>query len=122
MAKGEEKRTKPTERNADWTGGPLMTTDSVSGDTDSLPALLSRAGQRLLYARTSAQVLEAKRITELALHYAKVTVQPMKPMLIVCVSSPAPRYGWRMRWMRWISTRVAARKPPRGPGRFPPPP
>jgi len=50
-----------------------MATDSVSGDADSLPALLSRAGQRLLYARTSAQVLEAKKIAELALHYAKVT-------------------------------------------------
>lgn len=38
-----------------------------------LPALLSRASQILLDARSSAEVLEAKRIAELALHYAKVT-------------------------------------------------
>jgi len=42
-------------------------------DTSNLPALLSRAGQRLLDARSSAEVLEAKRLAEAALHYAKVT-------------------------------------------------
>lgn len=40
---------------------------------DNLPGLLARAGQRLLDARTSAEVLEAKKLAELALHYAKVT-------------------------------------------------
>ena len=39
----------------------------------SLPALLERAGQRLLEARTSAEVLEAKKLAEAALHYAKIT-------------------------------------------------
>jgi phage N-6-adenine-methyltransferase len=38
-----------------------------------LPTLLRRAGQRLLDARTSAEVLEGKRLAETALHYAKVT-------------------------------------------------
>jgi phage N-6-adenine-methyltransferase len=38
-----------------------------------LPGLLARAGQRLLDARNSAEVLEAKKIAEAALHYAKVT-------------------------------------------------
>lgn len=40
---------------------------------DGLPALVARAGQRLLDARNSAEVLEAKQIAEAALHYAKVT-------------------------------------------------
>ena len=39
----------------------------------NLPALVSRAGQRLLDARNSAEVLEAKHIAESALHYAKLT-------------------------------------------------
>lgn len=39
----------------------------------NLPGLLARAGQRLLDARTSAEVLEAKKLAEAALHYAKVT-------------------------------------------------
>lgn len=38
-----------------------------------LPELLSRAGTRLLEARTSAEVLEAKQLAEAALHYARVT-------------------------------------------------
>lgn len=40
---------------------------------ENLPGLLARAGQRLLDARTSAEVLEAKKLAEAALHYAKVT-------------------------------------------------
>jgi phage N-6-adenine-methyltransferase len=39
---------------------------------NNLPSLVSRAGQRLLDARNSAEVLEAKKIAEMALHYAKV--------------------------------------------------
>lgn len=39
---------------------------------ENLPGLLARAGQRLLDARNSAEVLEAKKLAELALHYAKV--------------------------------------------------
>lgn len=38
-----------------------------------LPALLSRAGNRLLEARTSAEVLEARQLAQAALHYARVT-------------------------------------------------
>jgi len=48
----------------------------MSGATESgvnLPALLARAGQRLLDARDAAEVLEAKHLAEAALHYAKVT-------------------------------------------------
>lgn len=40
---------------------------------DNLPGLIARAGQRLLDARSSAEVLEAKAIAEAALHYARVT-------------------------------------------------
>lgn len=40
---------------------------------ENLPGLLSRAGQRLLDARNSAELLEAKQLAEAALHYAKVT-------------------------------------------------
>jgi N6-adenosine-specific RNA methylase IME4 len=40
---------------------------------ESLPALVDRAGHRLLEARSSAEVLEAKAIAEAALHYAKIT-------------------------------------------------
>lgn len=42
-------------------------------DRESLPALLGRAGSRLLEAQSSAELLEAKKIAEAALHYAKVT-------------------------------------------------
>ncbi|AWM07726.2 DNA N-6-adenine-methyltransferase [Bradyrhizobium symbiodeficiens] len=35
--------------------------------------MLSRAGRRLLEARTSAEVVEAKKLAEIALHLAKVT-------------------------------------------------
>lgn len=45
----------------------------MDGDTPNLPALVSRAGQRLLDAHSSAEVLEAKALAEAALHYAKVT-------------------------------------------------
>jgi N6-adenosine-specific RNA methylase IME4 len=41
--------------------------------TESLPDIISRAGNRLLLARNSGEVLEAKSIAEAALHYAKVT-------------------------------------------------
>lgn len=41
--------------------------------TESLPDILSRAGNRLLLARNSGELLEAKKIAEAALHYAKVT-------------------------------------------------
>lgn len=40
---------------------------------ENLPALVTRAGQRLLDARSSAEVLEAKALAEAALHYAKIT-------------------------------------------------
>lgn len=40
---------------------------------ENLPGMIARAGQRLLDARDSAEVLEAKHIGEAALHYAKVT-------------------------------------------------
>jgi DNA N-6-adenine-methyltransferase (Dam) len=39
----------------------------------SLPALIDRASRRLIEARSSAEVLEAKHIAEAALHHAKVT-------------------------------------------------
>lgn len=41
--------------------------------SDSLPDIISRAGDRLLAARNSGELLEAKKIAEAALHYAKVT-------------------------------------------------
>jgi len=41
--------------------------------SESLPALITRAGQRLLEARSSGELLEAKHIAEAALHYARVT-------------------------------------------------
>lgn len=40
---------------------------------ESLPALISNAASRLLAAKDSAEVLEAKHLAEAALHYAKVT-------------------------------------------------
>ena len=48
---------------------------AVIGDTVNtpIPALIDRASQYLQSARSSAEVLEAKKIAELALHYAKVT-------------------------------------------------
>jgi len=46
---------------------------SGSDDPTELSTLLQRAGQRLLDARTSGEVLEAMRLADLALHYAKVT-------------------------------------------------
>jgi hypothetical protein len=39
----------------------------------NLPAIITRASSRLLSARDSAEVLEAKNMAEAALHYAKVT-------------------------------------------------
>lgn len=50
-------------------GRNLSRVDSI----DRLPALIRRAGQRLLDAQTSGEVLEAKQLAEAALHYAKVT-------------------------------------------------
>ena len=40
---------------------------------ESLPAIVDRAGHRLLEAKSSAEVLEAKAMAEAALHYAKIT-------------------------------------------------
>lgn len=45
----------------------------ASMTADRLPALIERAGNRLLEARSSGEVLEAKHLAEAALHYAKVT-------------------------------------------------
>ncbi len=42
-------------------------------ERESLPSLVDRAGHRLLEAKDSAAVLEAKAIAESALHYARVT-------------------------------------------------
>ena len=39
----------------------------------NLPALIDRSSARLVAARNSAEVLEAKAIAEAALHYARVT-------------------------------------------------
>jgi hypothetical protein len=39
----------------------------------TLPSLVVQAGQRLVDAKSSAEVLEVKKLAELALHYAKVT-------------------------------------------------
>lgn len=47
--------------------------DAESAESTNLPALIDRATNRLSEARTSAEVLEAKAIAELALHYAKLT-------------------------------------------------
>lgn len=41
--------------------------------SENLPSLINRAGMRLLEAKSSAEVLEAKKIAEAALHYARVT-------------------------------------------------
>ena len=46
---------------------------SGSDDPTELSTLLQRAGQRLLDARTSGEVLEAMRLADLALQYAQVT-------------------------------------------------
>lgn len=40
---------------------------------ESLPAIVDRAGHRLLEAKSSAEVLEARAMAEAALHYAKIT-------------------------------------------------
>lgn len=50
-----------------------LVTSSAASAAEGLPALLARAGNRLLEARSSAEVLEAKKLAELALHLAKVT-------------------------------------------------
>jgi len=58
-------------------GGELNITDTsstlVPQDSESLPSLLARAGQRLLDARSAGEVLEAKKIAEAALALAKIT-------------------------------------------------
>ena len=41
--------------------------------TESLPALIDRAASRLINAKSSAELLEAKQLAEAALHYARVT-------------------------------------------------
>jgi hypothetical protein len=43
------------------------------GDADRLPAIITRASARLMEARDSAEVLEAKQTAEAALHFAKLT-------------------------------------------------
>jgi hypothetical protein len=48
--------------------GGLSTTSSTS-----LPELIERASARLIQAKSSAEVLEAKGLAEMALHYARVT-------------------------------------------------
>lgn len=45
----------------------------VTDERASLPSLIDRASGRLMQARSSAEVLEAKAIAEMALHYARVT-------------------------------------------------
>jgi ParB family chromosome partitioning protein len=45
----------------------------VTGPGENLPALIDRAWRRLQEARTSGEVLEARKIAQAALHYAKVT-------------------------------------------------
>jgi ParB family chromosome partitioning protein len=50
-----------------------MNAPALVHDVESLPALLARAGQRLLDARSSGEVLEAKKIAEAALALARVT-------------------------------------------------
>lgn len=40
---------------------------------DNIPAIITRASARLISAKDSAEVLEAKNMAEAALHYAKVT-------------------------------------------------
>lgn len=49
-----------------------MTVPAIA-EAGGLPGLIDRAGQRLLAARGSAEVLEARALAETALHYAKVT-------------------------------------------------
>ena len=51
----------------------LIELPAILDRRDNLPGLLARAGQRLLDARDAAEVLEAKKLGELALHFAKVT-------------------------------------------------
>lgn len=41
--------------------------------SETLPEIISRAGNRLLEARDSGELLEAKKIAEAALHYARVS-------------------------------------------------
>jgi hypothetical protein len=43
------------------------------GNADRLPAIITRASARLMKARDSAEVLEAKQTAEAALHFAKLT-------------------------------------------------
>ena len=50
-----------------------LSNDPGGSSTESLPALIERAGLRLMEAVSSAEVMEAKQIAELAKHYAKVT-------------------------------------------------
>jgi phage N-6-adenine-methyltransferase len=51
----------------------MNTAVSLQHKIDQLPDMVTRAGTRLIEARSSAEVLEAKQMAELALHYAKVT-------------------------------------------------
>jgi hypothetical protein len=49
-----------------------METDTVTAE-QNLPAIIDRASARLMAARNSAEVLEAKALCRGRLHYAKVT-------------------------------------------------
>jgi N6-adenosine-specific RNA methylase IME4 len=58
--------------------GMQMNSDTIdlpaqATSIENLPAIIDRASSRLMEARSSAEVLEAKAIAEAALHYAKIT-------------------------------------------------
>jgi hypothetical protein len=48
-------------------------TGSASTAAPNIPALIVRSAARLMQARSSAEVFEAKRLAQAALHYARVT-------------------------------------------------
>lgn len=50
-----------------------MSSTSVVPTSESLPSLMGRAGQRLIEAKSSAEVLESMKIAQSAMHYARVT-------------------------------------------------
>jgi phage N-6-adenine-methyltransferase len=60
-------------RNSNADAADLVSRYGLSKSEETLPTIVDRASRRLMEARNSAEVLEAKRIAEAALHYAKVT-------------------------------------------------
>jgi phage N-6-adenine-methyltransferase len=54
-------------------GGAGMNNIALAERPDDLPTLIDRASARLTAARSSAEVLEAKKLADMALHLAKVT-------------------------------------------------